>query len=250
MSDISLLISTPCKSGFIGINFMMSLLQTVMLLNSKGIKYSLQFDVGKAGIDMPRSMAATYFLMSNHTHLMFIDDDMAWQPELVLRLLEVDRDVVGVPYRQKSNEILYNMRIENGYEQSTENPALLSVNDIATGLLMVKKRVFDALKTKVDWVVDHNTREQTGMFFRHNVVDVDNIAEPTGNKVYMSEDFYFCKLAREAGFQIWAYVDAETAHTGTISFKGNYADILEKVTETKFRDEGNKTPLRLMGSWE
>lgn len=244
----SILICTPCKSGFVHINYMLSLMHSMPHLTQRGIIPYTLFDVGKSGIDIPRSQMATYFLKSEHTHLMFIDDDMAWPPDLIARMIELDCDIVGVPYRHKTPDIVYNMRIANGIEQSLENSALLNVHDIATGLLLIKKHVFEALKDKVDVVKDHKTRDDIFMFFKHCVVK-DDLTEPDNDVLsYMSEDLYFCRLAREAGFLITAYVDAETGHTGTTTFKGNYSDILEKESTEKFKDVVQKQTLRLTGA--
>ena len=247
MTKPSILICIPSHSGFVHVNFMLSLMHSIQHILQKGMEFSLFFDVGKSGIDLPRSQAATYLLKSNHTHLMFLDDDMAWQPELIARMVELDCDIVGAPYRQKNAEVIYNMRTSDGFDQSTENPALCSVHDIATGLLLIKRRVFEALKEQVDVVKDNATKEDIFMFFKHCVVR-DPISEPDGGMSYMSEDLYFCRIARDAGFQIFAYVDAETGHTGTTTFRGNYADVLENATKEKFRDSLKKQELRLTGA--
>jgi len=243
----SVLLATPCKSGYVTVNYMMSLFGTLRNLQESGIKSQTFLDVGKAGIDLPRSMAASYLLNSEHTHLMFLDDDMAWQPELVTRLLSLDLDIVGVPYRQKSPEIMYNMRVADKLVKAEGHPSLLEFEDIATGLLLIKKSVFEAMRDKVEWVVDHSTQLKVGMYFRHQVVD-DPLAN-AGGKSYMSEDLYFCRLARESGFKIIAYVDAETAHTGTLTYKGNYKNIAGALMETNLDDPLPKSPIRLMGAY-
>jgi len=180
--------------------------------------------------------------------LLFLDDDMAWQPEAIIRMVEFNLDVVGIPYRQKNPEIQFNMRIaDNKYQQSVNNPALFKVHDIATGLMLIKRTVFEVLRDKVDYVVDHHTGMNVGMFFRHNVVQ-DEIARPDGGHSYMSEDFFFCRRARESGFEIWAYVDAETGHTGTVTFKGNYADVVKCCAGIDCRDSIEKKPLQLGGA--
>lgn len=228
---------------------MLSLMGTMRDMVDKKIDFNLFFDVGKSGVDLPRSQAASYLLESDNTHLMFFDDDMAWQPELVSRLLSFNLDIVGVPYRQKVMQRGYNMRVEEqkGFERMDGEPSLFGVHDLATGLLLIKREVFEALSDKVDWIKGNESANKIGMFFRHRVVD-DKIANPDGEKAYMSEDFSFCKLARENGFKIWAYIDAQTAHVGNISFVGNYVDVAESLGHGNCRDVVPKSPLRLMGA--
>lgn len=238
MDKQSLLVSTPCKTGFVSINYTVSLLQNLQGLANRNVTVTFDLEVGKAGIDMPRSMAATRFLKSDMTHLMFIDDDMAFPPDLITKLMDCDVDIVAVPYRKKMNDPLYNFRFFGEVVQSKENPALIEVYDIATGLMLVKHHVFEKLKDHVEWVLEYGQDDKVGMFFRHQVVEYEHAegAGEKGGKAYMSEDLHFCRLAREAGFKIWAYVDAPTIHYGTMGFGGNYADVLEQVMPNeKFR---------------
>lgn len=242
----SVLIVTISKNGCVTTDYLTSLIGSLNVLREKGIASSLYFDIGKSGIDVPRSLAATILLETVHTHLMFIDDDMAWQPETIARMIELDLDIVGVPYRRKDTEISYAMRTEDGYQQDLQHPSVLDVHDIGTGLLLIKKEVFERLKDKTDSIFEYANKRTVWMFFRHQIVQ-DKIANPGGEMSYMSEDLFFCRLARENGFQIHAYVDAETAHTGSISFVGNYGKVVETITGESFRDSTPKAPLRLMG---
>lgn len=213
---------------------MISLVQNVQVLSQKDIKVNFGLEIGKPGIDMPRSMAATMFMKSTNTHMMFVDDDLAFPPDLIAKLIECDLDIVAVPYRRKQPDSIYVMRMFGEMEQKTDNPALIQVHDIGTGLMLIKREVFEALGDKVEWVNEYGHSGQVGMFFRHQVVDL--LPDEGNGKCYMSEDLYFCRLARESGFKIWAYVDAPTAHFGNIGFGGNYADVLEEMLPgEKFR---------------
>jgi NDP-sugar pyrophosphorylase family protein len=43
--------------------------------------------------------------------------------------------------------------------------------------------------------------------------------EPESNRL-LSEDYHFCKIAREAGFKVYAAPWAQFGHTGTYTFSG------------------------------
>ena len=50
-------------------------------------------------------------------------------------------------------------------------------------------------------------------FFATSVTD-------DGDSRLLSEDYHFCKIARQAGFKVWAAPWAELTHTGTYIFSG------------------------------
>ena len=59
---MKVLLATLNKTGFVSINYMMSLMNSMRALAEKKIEFSLYFDVGKSGVDLPRSQAASYLL--------------------------------------------------------------------------------------------------------------------------------------------------------------------------------------------
>jgi hypothetical protein len=42
-------------------------------------------------------------------------------------------------------------------------------------------------------------------------------------KVYLSEDFSFCKRWTDMGGEIWADLESRLTHVGTVSFRGDLA---------------------------
>lgn len=238
-----LMICTPCHSGKIDINYHIALTMACSYLSAHGVNYTLEYNVGMS-IDNARSEMATTFLRNfpQCTHLVFVDDDIAFAPDLLYRLLCENVDLVAVPYRRKQVSPLFNIRHGVRVKVLANRPHMVSVDNIATGMLMIRRNVFETLAPKVR-EYRHNDQGETGLlFFHHELVD----DEMVGGIAYMGEDYNFCRLSRENGFDIWAYIDEDIAHIGNYAFRGNYREHAEKDSDTKFRAPEEKLPLRLL----
>ena len=63
---------------------------------------SSQFNVVKSSlINYGRNLATCGFLDSKCDHMLFVDSDVEFEPEAVLRMLIVQKDIVCTPYRVK-----------------------------------------------------------------------------------------------------------------------------------------------------
>lgn len=237
------MICTPCHSGKVDINYHISLTLACNYLMQRGVNYTLDYNVGMS-IDGARSEMATTFLrqMTDCTHLLFIDDDMAFSADLPFRMLVENVDIVAVPYRRKQTEVKYNMRHGVRCKTIPDRPYMVAVENIATGMMMIRKNVFQKLESKVPEYRYNDQGEGGLLFFRHQIVE----DEMVGGVAYMGEDYYFCKLARENGFDIWAYVDEEIAHIGPYAYRGNYREYAERGTKDKFNYPGEKVPMRVL----
>lgn len=238
-----IMICTPCHSGKVDLNYHISMALAGGYLAQHGVNYTLDYNVGM-NIDWARSQMATTFLetMTDCTHLLFIDDDMAFSADLPYRLLVENVDIVAVPYRRKQRDVRYNIRHGVRVKTIPDRPYMISVESIATGMMLIRRNVFQTLKDKVPEFLYNDQGEKGRLFFRHQLVD----DEMVGGVSYMGEDYYFCKIAKDNGFDIWAYVDEQIAHIGNYAFDGNYRSEAEKGTKDKFDYTGPKVPIRVL----
>lgn len=237
----NLMIATPSHSGKVDINYHVSLLLAGADLAKKGVTYMMDYNVGMS-IDWARSQMATTFLKSDCTHLLFIDDDMAFSADLPYRLLCENVDIVAVPYRRKISKTLFNIRHGVYVKTIPGRPYMIGVDSIATGMMMIRRNVFEKLASKVPEFLYDENGEKGKLFFRHDLVD----DEMVGGVSYMGEDYYFCKLAREAGFDIWAYADEDIVHVGQYGYSGKYSDHAEKGQSKRYSDDRPKAPVRVL----
>jgi hypothetical protein len=86
--------------------------------------------------------------------------------------------------------------------------------------MLIKREVFEALKDKVPTytndmvlIVDKNpVKKIIHEFFATSI-------DETSNRL-LSEDYHFCKIARQIGYKVYAAPWAAFGHTGTYTFSG------------------------------
>ena len=93
MQHNKIFIGTPCYGGMITADYFKSCMQLVALAASK--KIELQFGTigNESLITRARNTLVQLFMDGDYTHLLFIDSDLAFNPEAVIRMLEYDKDV-------------------------------------------------------------------------------------------------------------------------------------------------------------
>ena len=132
--------------------------------------------------------------MAKATHILFLDSDLTFPPNILARLLARNKDIVGGLYIQR---VPPHLPLGVTYEGAREviTSGLRRMQQMPTGCLLINLSVFDQLPKP--WF---NTKQ----------VD-DKI---------MGEDYYFCERALQAGFEIWCDGDVsrEIAHVGQKSF--------------------------------
>jgi hypothetical protein len=185
---------------------------------------------------------------------MFIDADIEFAVEDVIRLIAADRDVVVGAYPKKGiNWDLVRRHVLDNRDSPTSNisasgseyainfnfkdlatrsievqDGLVSLKDAGTGFMLIKRSVFDAmskaypeLQYNNDINVDKELDKFTFAFF-------DTIIEAS-SKRYLSEDYTFCRRWQDLGGQVWLDPNISLNHYGTLPFHGNPTIIFEKA---------------------
>jgi hypothetical protein len=85
--DSSLYIATPAYGAMLNAAYVHSLLRTSNKLALSGIRHTPAFVPGDSLITRARNVLVSQFMAGPYTHLFFIDSDLRWEPDDVLRLL-------------------------------------------------------------------------------------------------------------------------------------------------------------------
>ena len=144
---------------------------------------------------------------STYTHFLMIDDDMTFETDFALKLLEHDVDIVGglafkrrpdyhpCVYRQDQKDKKYYPILPEVFQE---------VDIVGSGGILIKMDVLR--KMKYPW------------FYTN--YDKDN--------VHWSVDFRFCQEAKKAGFKIFVDPNSEMKHIGEAPLIGK-SDFLKQV---------------------
>src|SRR5579871_1660104 len=90
----SVMICTPVARAPC-LEYTLAFAETAVHLLQTGIRHASQFVVGSSNLPRARNELVARFLASGCDDLIFVDDDMGWKPEAIVRLLASDKEVLG-----------------------------------------------------------------------------------------------------------------------------------------------------------
>ena len=104
MKKSSICIAMPCYDS-VKINTMLSIFQLIQLLGKGGIEVGIN-TMKSPLIHQARNYLTAVFLTTEYSHLLFIDADVEFEPEAVLRMLMAKKDIICTPYRAKNPDLI------------------------------------------------------------------------------------------------------------------------------------------------
>ena len=226
-------------------------MQLVALCASKQIELQFATIGNESLITRARNTLVQLFMDGDYTHLLFIDADLAFNPEAVLRMVDFNKDVVTGVYPRKTidwtkvkNKVIDNPEISEDellatslqYNLNVKDPnkiemtkGFIEVMDGATGFMLIKKHVFEKMadhypekQFKPDQHINapHDKEFDYHETSNWNYTFFDTMVEPE-TKRYLSEDYAFCRLWQNMGGKIYADITSGMTHFGNYAFKGN-----------------------------
>lgn len=190
-------------------------------LLEKGIRGQLKPNIGDSAVGRSRNRLTREFLESDCTHLLFIDSDLVFGGEQIQRIMMHDDPIVGGVYVKKQEgdpQIVC-----NGSDIPTEQrmDGLMEVKYVGTGFIRVAREVFekmiDVYRDEIEYKCDDNKAVTEWDFWRFGVYKY-----PDGSKRYLSEDWYFCQIAKDLGYQIWMDMAIVLKHSGNALYPLSY----------------------------
>ena len=235
---IKLLVGTPAAGAKVGTEYFRCALDTQRTLDAAGIPAAFACITGAWTAEC-RNALASYLLTSEFTHLLFVDSDMIWNAQDVIRLLAQDVPIIGALYPRKS------INVEGALAAAKEVPDL----DLATFRHILLRRTWTVTPVAEAGDVSHGTETRravdwmpTGFlllrrdalekirplctrytsvsgptcfdFFRYDLRKNDAGNDPDR----CGEDRSFGDLARSAGLAVWQLLNVELGHTGEVTF--------------------------------
>lgn len=127
------------------------------------------------------------------THLLFVDTDMVFNSDAALKLLNLKKDIIGVQVNTKQDppKTIVNMSLEKWERLRDTGESLSTCDSVGTGFMLIDLKIMKKLPKP--W-----------FFWKSN--DKGEIVE--------SEDYWFCRQAREAGYEVWVDLTIPVGHIG------------------------------------
>lgn len=239
-AQVNLVIATPCFGGQVSALYVTSLLKLQARVRSyRGLSLKVLFKDGDALITRARASLISQFLDDPAaTHLLFIDADIGFAPEQVLRLVECGADMCAAIYPIKRIDW---DKVKTSIESGRTNPAaaalryvfevddpnavvekggFVKVRYAGTGFLMIRRPALERMCVRyphLQYKRDHSLDATTASDNRFALFEC-MIAE---DGTYLSEDFAFCKRWTDMGGEIWTDLNSRLDHIGPMTFCGD-----------------------------
>jgi hypothetical protein len=224
-----LMVGTPMYGGLCHAGYLHGMMQLATTCHERKIPLATVTITNESLVQRARNTIVAHFLASTCSHLLFIDADIGFSADAVLRLLLHDREVVGGLYRKKSldrTDFAFNpVAGEDGQIITCPRTGAIRAAHLGTGFLMIKRSVLLNLRF-------HNPG------LRYRMAEGDGAPGPWRDELflafdcfraedgtYLSEDYGFCHRARQLGIHLWADPGIVLEHHGTACFAADPAPI-------------------------
>jgi acyl-CoA synthetase (AMP-forming)/AMP-acid ligase II len=259
-NKVCLYILTPHYGGMCYVNYMKSLIATISRMNEVGVELHLEFCNNDSLVSRARNnLVAKAMTNPNMTHMLFIDNDITWDPDSILKLLVADKPIVGGIYPLKhynwerlintnpekpnvvqgwidrKNQSMFKNAIPDvdmvhhrmlSYNLNLSTATLkiennlTTVRHIATGFMMIKRKVIEKMQSAFP-----STKYVDDVGFlssneSEQAFALFDCGVEEGH--YFSEDWLFCHRWTKMGGEIHVDVTINLNHTGPVDFRGCY----------------------------
>jgi len=184
-------------------------------LLKNGIGSELAICAYDCHVDDQRNSLVQEFLESKCDTFVFIDSDVHFDPEDLVKLVKYDRDVVAGVYPKKSEDPEFPVRFLGG-ELWTDQDGLMEVASVPTGFLKIKRKVLELLYISVPKYAsrfDVNRKIKTPLIFERRL---------DGN-IRWGGDYEFCQKWKKTGGKIYVDPCMRFGHIGSAEYFGSLA---------------------------
>jgi hypothetical protein len=249
-------ILTPCYGSVCFVNYVFCIIKTKEVFKYYDIPLKIEFCKNDSLVTRARNnLVAKAMSDVTVTHLMFIDNDITWDPVNIIKLIIANKPIVGGIYPLKkynweklANDPEYikkmiekknNSRVKNimdddllvqysllnynlnhiGNSIKIENN-LTEVRHVATGFMMIKRGVIEKMSEAfphTKYTDDVNYLEEHENKYAYALFDCG-----VEGGHYLSEDWLFCNRWKKIGGKVYIDVSINLSHTGIEQYNGSF----------------------------
>ncbi len=180
-----------------------------------------------------RSMALTiwYDTMPDVDHMLFIDSDMGFHPDIVLDMLLFNEPLVGAIYRHRREPTSW-VGSGTGSATTERRGNFMRVEGVGFGCAMIRRDAVTRMLEQMPEMVDTRlnlhpageTLKQAGAARLIRAFEKLDLPE----RGVVSEDLSFCIRAGRCGIPTWAAIGYRISHVGPYDYAGRYLDVVEQ----------------------
>jgi len=229
-------VAMPCYDSM-RVETCVSLIDTFSALGGSGIECKFK-SVKTSLVTHGRNLLTAGFMDSGFDYMLFVDADVEFSPEAVMRMLVPEKDIICTPYRNKEDPWIdrYSVKFKDKDHIEILEWDIIEIEEGPAGLMLISRKVYERLMDKYP-ELKINFNEATRAKMNKEIGAVEDAIDrymynfwDTSFKKHQwkGEDLAFCDLARAAGFKLYANLDSWTTHHGSYGWKGRFGDHLVK----------------------
>jgi hypothetical protein len=205
----------------------MSIFKLLNTVKDKKINCSFYPIFFESLVSRARNAAVAHFLEDKeNTHLLFIDSDIIFEPEDVLKLLKSGKEVIAGIYpkkyitweRLKNNPEAERVDFPVGGNIKMTEDNFLEMDYLPTGFLLISRKAIEKV-IKAHPELKYRNDIDGYMSAGDNFYDLFKVGIRNG--IYESEDWGFCSLWKEAGGKVLIHPEVNVKHVGWHEYEGN-----------------------------
>lgn len=203
-SASSILFCTPMYGGMCHEPFFHSAMRTVQELQRVGLDFDWLTERNESLVHRARMEMTATFLRTDHSHLFWIDADIEFEPEHVAALWNLQTDIAVGCYAMKKPDQQWYAAWKDGklVKNLDQFDGPIEVDYAGTGFMLISRTAIEEVASTVpNWEGANGLVPALFM-------------TPIHNGGLESEDYHFCRIAREAGFKIIMDPSVRLGHWG------------------------------------
>lgn len=217
---MSIMIGLPCGGGVVSEKTTLGLFNLGKALVRNNIDHGLLTLANSSLITQARSKIANFFVNNTeHEYLFFLDSDIGFEPQDVIKLLSHQVPIVSGAYPMKIIPERYCIDVSQPEQRQGD---LLKINGNGMGFVLIHRQVFLDIAKQYPGLkyVPSDYHSDTP----HTSAEMNNsyhyFAEHKSQNGFMSEDKSFFHRASQVGYNIWLDTSIRLNHTGYHIYQG------------------------------
>ena len=200
-----------------------------------------------------RNLCVRNFLQEKeYTHLLFVDSDIDFQFETIMKMLKADKDVIANVYPmnkinwekiwqrvqkgtiKSANDLqlsghMFPIKVEDENRIEVKN-GIMEVTHAPTGCMLIKREAINKMVEKYQdlKIVQPTILNGSAEMLDDTMYNFFDTLHDKENKKYYGEDFGFCQKWRDIGGKCFVYINDYISHVGEYSYTGRFWDDLEE----------------------
>ena len=235
---IHLVIGTPMYGGMCTSEYTQSLLHLSEAANkSEGVKLTTIFLGNESLIQRGRNTIAHHFMnLPDATHLLYIDADIKFRVEDIVKMIQADKSLIIGPVALKGynwDEVRsaaingeYNIERTGGVFNINKLPGVDMVDENepfeiehgGNAFMMIRRDVFETLRPHTPIYTNGGRSLPDDV----EIYDYFRVEINKDTNHLLSEDYFLCHSYRQLGGKVWCAPWVETGHFGSHLFNGKY----------------------------